>query len=89
MLLLPAHRSTARAALADAIVDAIDPKDQMLDIALELAQKRAIRAKTRVYSVLRNKVYRDTTGGACVDQLRATIRPRIGRPLVKIEAAFI
>jgi enoyl-CoA hydratase/carnithine racemase len=56
-MLLEAHRWTATEALADGIVDAAAPPDQMLDVALELAAKWAPKAKMGVYSLLRNELW--------------------------------
>lgn len=56
-MLLEAHRWTGKEALEDGIVDAIAEPDKMFDVALELAQKWAPKAKGGVYGLLRNELY--------------------------------
>lgn len=43
--------------MADGIVDAIAEPDKMFDVAFELAQKWAPKAKMGVYGVLRSELY--------------------------------
>jgi len=56
-MLLEAHRWTGETALADGIVDEIAPPEKMFDVALELAQRWAPKAKMGVYGVLRGELY--------------------------------
>lgn len=58
-VLLEAHKWTGEAAYADGIVDEIAPPDQMRQVAIELAQKWAPKAKMGVYGVLRSELYGD------------------------------
>ena len=58
-MLLEAHKWTGESALADGIVDAISPPAQMFNVAVELAQKWAPKAKMGVYGVLRAELYGD------------------------------
>ncbi|OJD23563.1 hypothetical protein ACJ73_05081 [Blastomyces percursus] len=52
-MLLEAHRWTGKEALEDGIVDVIAEPEQMFDVAMELAEKWAPKAKMGVYGVLR------------------------------------
>lgn len=65
-ILLEAHKFTGKEALADGIVDAIAPPEQMFDKALEVAEKWKGKAKMGVYGVLREELY-----GAAVDGFKA------------------
>jgi enoyl-CoA hydratase/carnithine racemase len=56
-MLLEAHKWTGKEALADGIVDFIAPPDRMLDVAVELAEKWAPKAKMGVYGVLRQELW--------------------------------
>lgn len=56
-MLLEAHKWTGKEALADGIVDFIAPPDKMLDVALEVANKWAPKAKMGVYGVLRQELW--------------------------------
>lgn len=56
-MLLEAHKWTGKEALKDGVVDAIAEPDKMFDVAMELAQRWAPKAKMDVYSVLRNELY--------------------------------
>ena len=58
-MLLEAHKWTGEEALADGVVDAIAPPDQMFEVALEIARKWAPKAKMGVYGVLRSELYGD------------------------------
>ncbi|KXT02881.1 hypothetical protein AC578_1831 [Pseudocercospora eumusae] len=56
-MLLEAHKWTGQQAYEDGIVDEIAEPEKMLDVALELAQKLAPRAKMGVFAALRNELY--------------------------------
>jgi enoyl-CoA hydratase/carnithine racemase len=56
-MLLEAHKWTGKEALADGIVDQIARPEEMLDVALALANKWAHKAKAGVYGVLRGELY--------------------------------
>lgn len=56
-MLLEAHKWTGEQAFADGIVDAIAPPEEMLDVALELANKWAPKAKMGVYGLLRSELW--------------------------------
>lgn len=56
-MLLEAHRWTGEQALQDGIVGTIVEPEKMLDVAMNLAERVAPRAKTGVYSLLRNELY--------------------------------
>jgi enoyl-CoA hydratase/carnithine racemase len=56
-MLLEAHKWTATEALADGIIDYAVPPEKMLDVALEVAQKWAPKAKMGVYALLRGELY--------------------------------
>jgi len=56
-MLMEAHKWTGEEALADGIVDFIAPPDKMFDVALELANKWAPKAKMGVYGILRSELY--------------------------------
>lgn len=58
-MLLEAHKWTGEQALADGIVDTIAPPEHMFEVALEIAQKWAPKAKMGVYGVLRAELYGD------------------------------
>jgi len=82
-MLLEAHKWTGEQAFQDGIVDAIAPPDQMFDVALELAEKWAPKAKMGVYGVLRAELWGDAARkfqGISYVHSRQTSRP----PLAKI-----
>jgi enoyl-CoA hydratase/carnithine racemase len=56
-MLLEAYKWTGKEALADGIVDQIARPEEMLDVALDLANKWAPKAKAGVYGVLRGELY--------------------------------
>ncbi|OJD14068.1 hypothetical protein AJ78_05545 [Emergomyces pasteurianus Ep9510] len=56
-MLLEAHRWTGKEALADGIVDVIAEPERMFDVAMELAEKWAPKAKMGVYGVLRAELW--------------------------------
>ena len=56
-MLLEAYRWTGKQALADGIVDAIAPPDQMFEAAMQLARTCAPRAAKGVYGLLRSELY--------------------------------
>jgi enoyl-CoA hydratase/carnithine racemase len=56
-MLLEAHKWTGKEALADGIVDQTARPEEMLDVALDLANKWAPKAKAGVYGVLRGELY--------------------------------
>ncbi|EPS30150.1 hypothetical protein POX_b02839 [Penicillium oxalicum] len=58
-MLLEAHRWTGSEALEDGIVDAIAEPEKMLDVALELGNKVAPKAKMGVYALLRHELWGD------------------------------
>ncbi|EEH40098.1 hypothetical protein PAAG_08947 [Paracoccidioides lutzii Pb01] len=58
-MLLEAHKWTGKEALADGIVDAIADPERMMDVAMELAEKWAPKAKMGVYGVLRTELWGD------------------------------
>ncbi|KAJ5492896.1 hypothetical protein N7539_001642 [Penicillium diatomitis] len=58
-MLLEAHRWTGSEAMADGIVDAVAEPEKMLDVALELGQKVAPKAKMGVYALLRQELWGD------------------------------
>ena len=60
-ILLEAHRFKAKEALEDGIVDAIAPPSEMLDKALEIANKWKGKAKMGVYGLLRNELWGEAT----------------------------
>lgn len=58
-MLLEAHKWMGEEALADGVVDAIAPPDQMFEVSLEIARKWAPKAKMGVYGVLRSELHGD------------------------------
>ena len=58
-MLLEAHRWTGKEALKDGVVDAIATPDTMLQVALDLANKWAPKARMGVYGVLRAELWGD------------------------------
>lgn len=56
-ILLEAHRFTGKEALEHGIVDEIAEPEEMFDVAMEMAQKWAPKAKGGVYGVLRHELY--------------------------------
>jgi enoyl-CoA hydratase/carnithine racemase len=56
-MLLEAYRWTATEALQDQIIDAAGKPEELLPLALGLAQKHAPMAKAGVYGVLRDELY--------------------------------
>ncbi|KAF2671085.1 ClpP/crotonase [Microthyrium microscopicum] len=56
-MLLEAHRWTGKEALADGVVDEVAEPDEMLDVAIRLAEKWQEKGKMGVYSVLRGELY--------------------------------
>ncbi|KAI1939163.1 hypothetical protein LOZ12_004904 [Ophidiomyces ophidiicola] len=56
-MLLEAHRWTGKEALEDGIVDAIAEPDKMFDVAMELAQKWAPKARMGIYGILRAELW--------------------------------
>ncbi|KAI9880066.1 MAG: hypothetical protein M1830_005798 [Pleopsidium flavum] len=56
-MLLEAHRWTGKGALEDGVVDAIAPPDKMFDVALEMANRWAPKAKMGVYAELRSELW--------------------------------
>jgi Delta3-Delta2-enoyl-CoA isomerase len=58
-MLLEAHQWTGKEALADGIVDATAEPEEMFEVALNLAQTWAPKAKMGVYSLLRNELWGD------------------------------
>lgn len=56
-MLLEAHRWTGEEALKDGVVDAIADPEEMLEVAVELANKWKSKAKMGVYSVLRAELW--------------------------------
>lgn len=56
-MLLEAHKWTGEQALADGIVDAVAPPDQMEQAAIELAKQQADRATMGVYGLLRAELW--------------------------------
>lgn len=59
-MLLEAHRWTGKEALKDGIVDFVAPPDKMMDVALQVAETWAPKAKMGVYGLLRSELW----GGA-------------------------
>lgn len=55
-ILLEAHRYKGAEALEDGIVDAVAAPEEMLDKAIEVAEKWKAKAKMGVYGVLRNEL---------------------------------
>lgn len=55
-ILLEAHRYKGPEALEDGIVDVVAPPEEMLDVALKLAEQWKAKAKMGVYGVLRNEL---------------------------------
>jgi Delta3-Delta2-enoyl-CoA isomerase len=60
-ILLEAHRYTGKEALEDGIIDVIAPPEQMLEKALEIANKWKGKAKMGVYGLLRNELWGEAT----------------------------
>lgn len=60
-MLLQAHRWTGKEALVDGIVDQIARPEEMLDVALTLANQWAPKAQAGVYGVLRAELYGEAT----------------------------
>lgn len=60
-MLLEAHKWTGEEALADGVVDAIAPPNEMFEVALDMAKKWAPKAKMGVYGVLRSELWGDAT----------------------------
>ncbi|PLB41834.1 enoyl-CoA hydratase/isomerase family protein [Aspergillus candidus] len=58
-MLLEAHRWTGKEALADGVVDAIAEPERMLDVAIQMGEKWAPKAKMGVYALLRAELYGD------------------------------
>ena len=58
-VLLEAHKFTGKEAFQDGIVDAIAEPEQMLDVALEWAEKWKSKAKMGVYGLLRSELLGD------------------------------
>ncbi|KAH6723249.1 ClpP/crotonase-like domain-containing protein [Leptodontidium sp. MPI-SDFR-AT-0119] len=58
-MLLEAHRWTGKEALKDGVVDAIATPDTMLQVALDLANMWAPKARMGVYGVLRAELWGD------------------------------
>ncbi|KAI1940485.1 hypothetical protein LOZ66_002079 [Ophidiomyces ophidiicola] len=56
-MLLEAHRWTGKEALEDGIVDAIAEPDKMFDVAMELGQKWAPKARMGIYGILRAELW--------------------------------
>lgn len=56
-MLLEAHHWTGEEALADGIVDAVAPPEEMMEVALGLARKWAPKAEMEVYGVLRHELW--------------------------------
>lgn len=56
-MLLEAHRWTAEEALRDGVVDAIAKPADMLEKAMEIAEKWRGKGKMGVYGVLRNELW--------------------------------
>ena len=56
-MLLQAHRWTGREALADGIVDASVPPEEMLETAMTMARLWAPKARMGVYALLRGELY--------------------------------
>lgn len=56
-MLLEAHKWTGEQALEDGIVDDIASPDQMLDVAIKMAEKWAPKAKMGIYGVLRAELW--------------------------------
>jgi enoyl-CoA hydratase/carnithine racemase len=56
-LLLQAHKFTGKEALQDGIVDAVAAPDQLFDMASQIAETWAGKAKMDVYGLIRNDLY--------------------------------
>ena len=56
-VILQGHRFTSSEALADGVVDEVSPPEEMLNRALELAEKVKSKAKMGVYGLLRGELY--------------------------------
>jgi len=56
-MLLEAHKWTGKEALADGVVDAVAEPEDMLRVAVELAEKWKSKAKMGVYGVLRAELW--------------------------------
>jgi len=60
-VLLEAFKYTANEAAKDGIIDVAAPPENMLDVALEYAQKWKSKAKMGVYGLLRNELVGEVT----------------------------
>lgn len=81
-MLLEAHKWTGKEALAEGIVDAVAPPEKMFDVALELAEKWAPKAKMGVYGVLRGELYGDAARSfqkISYVHSRSTTRPALAK----------
>ncbi|KAJ5212816.1 ClpP/crotonase-like domain-containing protein, partial [Penicillium cinerascens] len=56
-MLLEGHKFTGKEALEDGVVDFIASPEQLLDVALELANKWAPKARAGVYGLLRSELW--------------------------------
>lgn len=82
-MLLEAHRWTGKEALADDIVDAIAPPNEMLDVATKFAYECAPRAAKGVFGVLRSELYGEAYRSfQAISYVRS--RPTSRQPKVKI-----
>lgn len=61
-VLLEAHKFTGTDAFKHGIVDAVAEPEEMLDVAVELAEKWKEKATMGVYSLLRNELYGEAGG---------------------------
>ncbi|KAK2735684.1 hypothetical protein FQN55_002046 [Onygenales sp. PD_40] len=62
-VLLQAHKFTGKEALKDGIVDEVAAPEEMLEKALEYAEKWKAKAKMGVYGVLRSELYGEAVEG--------------------------
>jgi Delta3-Delta2-enoyl-CoA isomerase len=81
-MLLQAHKWTGEEALRDGIVDFTAPPDAMLEVALQVADQWAPKAKMGVYGLLRSELYGEAA--ICFQRIsyvhsRPTMRPTLAK----------